>query len=46
MEKVALRPVRLPNGVVVMHTREDLERYLRGVDVEAARKMAAPLEES
>jgi hypothetical protein len=36
-------PVRLGSGLVVMHTREEYERLLRGVDVPAAHAMTAPI---
>jgi hypothetical protein len=41
--RVALVPVRLGDGLVVMHTREEYERLMRGVDVPAAHAMSAPI---
>jgi hypothetical protein len=41
--KVALIPVRLASGLVVMHTAEQYERLMRGVDVPAAAAMTKPI---
>jgi hypothetical protein len=41
--RVALIPVRLGDGLVVMHTREEYERLMRGVDAPAAHAMSAPI---
>jgi hypothetical protein len=44
MVKLDLIPVRLDNGLVVMHTREEYARLMRGVDAEAAKAMTEPIE--
>jgi hypothetical protein len=36
-------PVRVDDGLVVMHTLEEYARFMRGVDAEAARAMCEPL---
>jgi hypothetical protein len=36
--------VNLGNGIVVMHTWSEWLALIRGVDLEAARQMSAPLE--
>jgi hypothetical protein len=42
--KLDLVPVQLASGLVVMHTREEDERLMRRVDVEAANAMVEPIE--
>lgn len=42
--KVNLIPVEIGNGLVVLHTREEWLRLIRGVDLDAARKATDPLD--